>query len=237
MTGAPSAIDDRRLPDHRQHDLDRVEAQSRRDVESGVGMVHPVNAPEQRNLVAGDVFQPDGEIEEDEARGCRATSDARRAHGNRPQPFSLGRTRRANRGRRKDDPQNNRRQHDHRQVGEPALCLQRAGHLGALKPWRPQFEDRHRREDGQKGAEPDCRFGELHGASHWREMHPPDSCRAGASRTSHVRVRAAGSAPAPRVRWRRHEIVEVQSVAQHLQETKFLLLGMLWPTAISTATA
>ena len=63
--GAPSDRDDRELDQHRQQDLDRMKARAGGHVEVEIGVMHPVQAPQQRHRVEHDVLQVDGKIEDD----------------------------------------------------------------------------------------------------------------------------------------------------------------------------
>jgi hypothetical protein len=54
--------DHRELDQHREDDLDRMEACAGGDVVVGVGVVHLVQAPQQGHRMDHDVLQPDGEV-------------------------------------------------------------------------------------------------------------------------------------------------------------------------------
>ena len=53
------------LPDHGQPNLDGMEADRRRDIDVPVCMVNLMQPPQGRDLVRGEVLQPDGKVEHD----------------------------------------------------------------------------------------------------------------------------------------------------------------------------
>ena len=63
---APSGTHHHDLPQHRQRDLDRVKAHRRGHVDVAVGVMHLMQAPEQRHLVRDEMLRPDGEVEREQ---------------------------------------------------------------------------------------------------------------------------------------------------------------------------
>ena len=54
------------LPQHGERDFDRVKAHRRGDVDVAVGVVHLMQAPEDRHLVGDEMLKPDGEVEHEQ---------------------------------------------------------------------------------------------------------------------------------------------------------------------------
>ena len=84
-----------------------METQPGGKVESRIGVMHLVDAPEQRDLVAGHVLEPDGKVEHDEsgdARQDRAGIDEVKE----PPLILLGHDGCAERRDRQDDPEHHR---------------------------------------------------------------------------------------------------------------------------------
>ena len=152
--------DDSRLPDHGEQDFERMEAQGGGDVEAAIGVMHAMDTPQERYLVARHMLEPDGEIQEEEGDQPggerRHVEDAEQAD-----VVGLGPKRGSNRGGGEDDPQQNGREHQNREVREPPLRLQRAAHLVSLEARRPQFIGGHGSEDQDEGGKPYGGFGEL----------------------------------------------------------------------------
>jgi hypothetical protein len=61
--------DDRDLPQHRKRDLDGVKPYRGGYVDVAVGVVHLMQAPEDGDLVGGEMLRPDGEIEGEQRSG------------------------------------------------------------------------------------------------------------------------------------------------------------------------
>src|SRR5690606_406149 len=116
-----------------------------------------VDAPQQRDLVACHMFEPDGEVEQHEGYDACENSVCPDLAKKSP-TLGFGPECRAHGGRGKDDPQDSRRDDEQRQVGEPAPRLPGPGHLGAFEPRRPQLIGGHGGEYGDESEEPDYRL-------------------------------------------------------------------------------
>jgi hypothetical protein len=93
----------RQLDPHRQQDLDRVEADAGGDVELEIGVVHAVQAPQDRYGMKRRMLKIDGEIEQEHSEQNR--KPARNGQGLQQPPSSaFGQCRKTDRGDGKDQP-------------------------------------------------------------------------------------------------------------------------------------
>src|SRR5690606_20547558 len=130
----------------------RVKAQACRQVEAVVCMMYPVDAPKQRDLVAGDMLQPDGEIEnyEGDDTGNKGLNDD---DAEQTPAFRFRPKRRPDGGCQEDDAQDQGGDHDNREIGDAAIRLEGADNFSTIKPRRLELVYRHRDKDRYKGAE------------------------------------------------------------------------------------
>ena len=141
------------LEQHRQDNLDRMEAGAGRHVEIQVGMVHAMQPPQRRYGVEHDVLEVDDQIQHDD----RERNLEPEGQGDRVEqaPAALRRQQGQPDGRqRKDQPHQDRVERHDADIAvpaQPAWPRERAARRGKL----PQRDEG---EDAEKEAEPDGRF-------------------------------------------------------------------------------
>ena len=120
------------LDAHREQDLDRVEARARGHVELQVRVMHAVQPPQRGDRVEKHVLQVDGEIEGD--HGQRHADPYRQRERVEQAPsLRLGDQGEADGGRRKQQANQNRIEHDNADVARPARPARRSSGRGAAQ--------------------------------------------------------------------------------------------------------
>ncbi len=157
-----------------------MEAQSRRRVDVGVGMVHAVEAPEQRHLVEGNVLRPHGEVEQHEA--CHDRQPARYGDGvEQSDPARVGEERGAHDAKRCDEAHEQRVECDDAKVRRPAAATQ----VQPIAARPDRLREQHCGQYANEGREPDDRLCIVHAA------HPSVAARRRASDQSRDGLAAA----------------------------------------------
>lgn len=116
-------------------------------------MMHPVDAPEKRQLVGRPMLEPDGEIKHDKA-GDSGQQERQAESGEKANSLALRMDRDAHRGHRKHHPEDGCVQGDNGEVRGPAPCLRH----DERATWHKDLEHRHQDEHSEKEGQPGFRF-------------------------------------------------------------------------------
>ena len=149
----PEHRDGRELDQHRQQDLDRMKARAGGDVDVRVGVMHPVQAPQQRHRVEHDMLQIDGKVECDHRQ--HECPPVRHLDGVQQSPAAFGGQQgESDRCQRKQQAQDQAVQRHQREVVQPA-------HPPWQQPCPPRcnrLPDRHQDEHAEERAQADGRL-------------------------------------------------------------------------------
>jgi len=142
------------LPQHGERDLDGVKPHRRGHVDVAIGVMHLVQAPEQRNFVRGQMLHPDGKVEHQERHHhldpFRPGDLVQEAEMMRLR-IERGGDGRDGHGKHGHEPEQKGAGHADADIGEPAPALR--DDEPALGP--AELDQRHQHEDGCENSKPD----------------------------------------------------------------------------------
>ena len=144
---------DGELDEHREHNLDRVEAQPCRHVKFQIGMMHAMQPPQRRHRMKQHVLEVDREVEHED-RGEQRKPIRQPDHVQQAEAARLGHERKTDSGRGKQNSQQQRVDDHHTEIVRPTP---RAPDR-LLAPRHNELQDGQHDEDAAERGEPDHRF-------------------------------------------------------------------------------